>query len=269
MISYCIAVYRPAYAAQLLTDLVDKTTAPCEILLWLNVDSPPFEAELARAAAAGAPVRVLGRTPDNIGMQAYRALFQAARFPLIVQIDDDVVCVSRGIAERAMAVFQRHPAVRQLVADVWQDEFTTGARPPLAHYRAYGNEAGLYQGPIDGWFSVYHRSILPLLLSLPYSPYLPIGGLVRNRLAQSRQHGLLDRAMQVFHVIGPEYAHGFGMLDFEIQKYRRLGRHDIVGWYEGWRDRPDRAAPPAGRVDEIRAALGRLDGRDARSAAGR
>ena len=23
------------------------------------------------------------------------------------------------------------------------------------------------------------------------------------------------------------------MLDFEIEKYRRLGRHEIVSWYEG------------------------------------
>jgi hypothetical protein len=38
--------------------------------------------------------------------------------------------------------------------------------------------------------------------------------------------------VKVFHVIGPEYASFFGMLDFEVEKYRRLGRADIVNWYE-------------------------------------
>ena len=34
-------------------------------------------------------------------MQAYRLLFEQARHELIVQIDDDVVAVSRNIAEQA------------------------------------------------------------------------------------------------------------------------------------------------------------------------
>jgi hypothetical protein len=37
--------------------------------------------------------------------------------------------------------------------------------------------------------------------------------------------------MKVFHAIGPAYASLFGMLDFEIEKYRALGRTDIVNWY--------------------------------------
>jgi hypothetical protein len=44
--------------------------------------------------------------------------------------------------------------------------------------------------------------------------------------------GLLCTRMKVFHVIGPQYAHYFGMLNFEIEKYRSLGRTDIVRWYE-------------------------------------
>ena len=259
MISYCIAVYRPTYARLLLADLMAKTTVPFEMLVWLNVADAALDVDIAAAIGRGVPLRVVGRTPENIGMRAYAALFRAARFPLIAQIDDDVVCISRGIAERADRLFGRFPAVRQLVADVWQDEFTTGARPPIEHYRAFDAAEGLFSGPIDGWFSVYHRSIVPLLLGLPFAPYLPIGALVRSRLAQRGQHGLLDRGMQVFHVIGPQYADSFGMLDFEIDKYRRLGRRDIVDWYEGWRDVPGRVPPPAARLAMITTALASKD----------
>jgi hypothetical protein len=255
MISYCIAVYRPTYTRLLLADLVRKTAVPFEILLWLNVNDPTLDADIAAASAQGMPLRVIGRTPENIGMQAYRALFRAARYPLVTQIDDDVVCVSRGIAERADRLFREFPAVRQLVADVWQDEHTTGARPPLERYRAFHAREGLYSGPIDGWFSVYHRSILPILAALPLTPYCPLGAAVRAKLQQRGLYGLLDRGMKVFHVIGPAYASFFAMLEFEIDKYRRLGRNDIVAWYCGARSNLPPRSELEARVGAIALAL--------------
>jgi hypothetical protein len=231
MISYCIAAIRPAYARLLVEDLVAKTSAPFEILVWLNLDDAPFEAFLALQEAHGAPVRIVGKSPENIGMRAYRELFRASRYPLVVQIDDDVVRVSRGIAERAARLFEKLPTVRQLVSDTCQDEYTTGARPPLSHYTVFDAQEGLYLGPIDGWFSIYHRSILPLVEGLRYAPYFPLGGTVCAHLRRQGMHGVLDTGMKVFHVTGPAYASCFGMLDAEIEKYRRLGRGDLVKWY--------------------------------------
>jgi hypothetical protein len=244
VISYCVAVYRPVYARLLLADLVRKTSTPFEILIWLNVADPEFESFVAAETAQGRPITVVGRTPENIGMRAYPDLFRAARYPLVVQIDDDVVCVSRRIAETAADVFRRYSDVRQIVSDVWQDEHTTGARPPLSHYRCIDERDGLYAGPIDGWFSIYHRTILPVVLSIPAAPYYCLGAAVRMNLARRRQRGVLCRRMKVFHTIGPAYAALFGMLDFEIAKYRRLGRTDIVRWYE-------EAPPPL--LDDLRA----------------
>lgn len=255
MISYCIAVYRPIYARLLIADLVQKTSVRYEILLWLNVQDAALEADILAVKTRGVPIRVLGRTPQNIGMQAYRFLFRAARYPLITQIDDDVVYISRGIAERASRLFQRFPTLRQLVADVWQDELTTGARPPMAQYSTFDAEEGLYSGPVDGWFAVYHRSILPLLLAVPMSPYFALGAAVRARLVQQGLLGLLDHGMKVFHVIGPAYAAAFGMLQFEIEKYRRLERHDIVGWYQRDAPQPNSVADLLERVRHIRDSL--------------
>lgn len=255
MISYCIAVYRPTYARLLLADLVDKTSAPFEILVWLNVVDAILDAEIESMIARGVPLRVLGQTPENIGMRAYTTLFATARYPLIAQIDDDVVCISRGIAERAARLFQRFPAVRQLVADVWQDEFTTGARPPLDQYRVFDAAERLHSGPIDGWFSIYHCSIQPVLASLPSEHYIALGAAVRARLHQRGQFGLLDLGSKVFHVIGPAYADAFGMLGFEIEKYRRLGRLDIVAWYERYRAEQVPTGLLTDRIEALRAAL--------------
>jgi hypothetical protein len=255
MISYCVAVYRPTYARLLLADLVEKTSVPFEILVWRNVADAALDAEIAAAIGAGVPLRVVGRTPANIGMLAYGKLFREARYPLIAQIDDDVVCISRGIAQRADRVFRRFPTVRQLVSDVWQDEFTTGARPPIEQYRAFDASEGLYLGPIDGWFAIYHRSILPLLLDVPMAPYFALGAAIRARLERRGQHGLLDRGMKVFHVIGPEYSAAFGMLTFEIEKYRRLNRLDVVDWYENYSANNASVENSVRRVAAIRASL--------------
>jgi hypothetical protein len=219
MISYCIAAYRPTYTRLLLADLVEKTSTSFEILVWLNVADATLDADIATAMAQGVPLCVVGRTPENFGMRAYAELFRAARYPLITQIDDDVVRVSRGIAERAARLFDHFLSVRQLVADVRPDEHTTSACP----LPAFDRRQGLYHGPIAGWFSVYHQSILPLLLGLPFAPYFALGGTV-PATCPARTHALLDLGMKVFHVIGRAYADAFGMLEVEIEKYRRLGR---------------------------------------------
>lgn len=255
MISYCIAAYRPHYASLLIKDLVRKTTAPFEILIWLNVDDAEFESFLAAQQKLDVPLRIVGKTPENIGMEAYPRLFAEARHELIVQIDDDVVAISKLIAEQAAEIFSQFPRVKQLVADVWQDEYTTGARPPMSCYRAYEPAQGLYDGPIDGWFSVFHRSALPFAAAAPRCHYFPLGGHLKNSLRANGELGLLCTKFKVFHVIGPQYASYFGMLDFEIRKYRRLGRADIVDWYESAKATlPDKAELEP-RVKEIFAAL--------------
>jgi hypothetical protein len=255
VISYCIAVYRPTYARLLLADLVEKTSVPFEILAWLNVADSSLDAEIGAAVASGVPLRVIGRTPANIGMLAYRELFRASRYPLITQIDDDVVCISRGIAQRADRLFRQFPTVRQLVADVWQDEHTTGARPPIEEYTAFDVGEGLYVGPIDGWFAIYHRSILPLLVGVPMTRYFSLGATIARQLARRGQLALLDRGMKVFHVIGPEYAAAFGMLALEIEKYRGLDRRDIESWYRRYSMDEASGEIIGRRIAAIRAAL--------------
>jgi hypothetical protein len=106
----------------------------------------------------------------------------------------------------------------------------------MSAYRAVSPEEGLYDGPIDGWFAIYHRSVLPLLLSLPYGQYSTIGSTMKGQLRRRGLLGLLCTRMRVFHAIGPHYAAHFGMLSVEVEKYRRLQRHDIEAWYRGAQD---------------------------------
>jgi hypothetical protein len=258
MISYCIACYRPVYGRFLIDELIRKTTAPYEILLWLNVVDEGFERFLADQIALGAPLRIVGRTPNNIGMAAYPALFSSSRFDMVVQIDDDVVCVSPRIAERAKETFDRFPGVGMLTADVWQDEYTTGARPPMQNYREVNHEFGLYDGPIDGWFAIYRKTSLALCPPVHSGRYYPLGCAIKRELQFVGKRGLLCTRIRVFHVIGPAYASYFGTLESEIAKYSALGRQEMVNWYIHERQTIPSEEELCQRVDHIRASFDRL-----------
>lgn len=232
MISYCIAAFRHRYTSALIEDLHEKTSVPYEILVWINGPDDGISAFIDWKKREGVAVEIVGHSPENIGMNAYKELFLKAKYDLIVQLDDDVLLVSRKVAEIAAGIFERHPKVMQLVADVWQDEFTTGARPSIDQYREVDKADGLQDGPIDGWFSIYRRSILPLLLEAPYERYFFLGSFVREKLRISGLQGLLCRRMKVFHACGPIYARCFGYLDFEIEKFRSIGNHAAAKYYE-------------------------------------
>lgn len=235
-ISYCIACYRPRYARMLIADLIAKTTTPFEILVWLNIADGDFERFLEERKDAGADIRVVGRTPKNIGMSVYPQLFAAAKFEMITQIDDDVVSVSPGISEAALDVFYRFPNVGMLTADVWQDEYTTGARPPMHCYRTISEEFGLHDGPIDGWFAVYRKSALEHCGHIRPTKYFCLGCAIKGHLNSIGRQALLCTRMKVFHVTDPVYVSYFGMLDSEIEKYRAIGRSDQVDRYTAARE---------------------------------
>jgi hypothetical protein len=232
MISYCIACYRPVYSEQLIRELIRKTSAPYEILLWINVADAEFEQFLADEIVLGAPIRIIGRTRENIGMAAYPRLFSMSRFEMVVQIDDDVVCVSPLIAERARETFDRFSRVGMLTADVWQDDFTNGARPPMQAYREISRDFGLFDGPIDGWFAIYRKDSLLRCRDLNPGRYYCLGCAVKQRLGSFGQSGLLCTRIKVFHVTDPQYASFFGMLEFEIAKYAELGSQALVECYK-------------------------------------
>jgi hypothetical protein len=256
LISYCVACYRPVYARQLIDDLIDKTAVAFEILLWMNITDADFDEFLKQRIAGGAPIRIIGRTPENIGMSAYPRLFAESSFDMIVQIDDDVVCISRNIASVARRAFDRFPNVWMLTADVWQDEYTTGARPPMNQYRTVDRRYGLHEGPIDGWFSVYRRAAVALCAGIDPGRYGYLGSAICARLRAHRRRGLLCTGMKVFHVTGPYYASYFGSFESEIAKYRLVGREDMVAYYEAERDRIPPHEELAGRVERIREHLG-------------
>lgn len=232
MISYCICCYRPHMDILLIEELIRKTSVPYEILLWINTENPDLKTFIDSKVGAGLPVKVVGMTPKNIGMAAFKSLFKASKYDMITQLDDDVTLVTPQAAQIAADIFRRHPSVKMLTADVWQDKHTNGAHPKMNSYKSYSKEDGLYEGPIDGGFSVFHRSIFPLLMKIPYQKYFYLGAWVRGGLPSSGQLGLLCTKIRIFHVYGAYYASAYDLLDFEIAKFRNVGLGHIADGFE-------------------------------------
>lgn len=231
MISYCICVYRPRLFYILLEDLMRKTTTPYEILVWLNTRAPELEGYIDRLSYRGIPIKVVGSNAKNIGMVGYKMLFHNAKYDLVAQVHDDVTCVSRRIAEIASETFKAQPKVKQIVADVIQDAFTTGGRPGDSAYAPFDAESGLVSGPIDGWFSIYHRSILRMLIDAPYEPYFYLGSYIQMQLKSQALEGVLSKKMKVFHIAGPAYASLLETREAEVRKYNGLGKKELAEVY--------------------------------------
>jgi len=239
VISYCVCVYRPRLFYILLDDLIRKTTTPYEILIWLNTRAPDLETYVQRLSYRGVPVRIIGVSPDNIGMLGYKMLFKSARYDLIAQVHDDVVCMSKNIAERALEIFGANQDIKQIVTDVIQDPFTTGGRPSDDAYTLHDESSGLFRGPVDGWFSIYHRSTQKILLDAPYEPYFYLGSYVQMQLRAQKQDGLLCKGMKVFHLAGPAYAQLFDTVGTEVRKYQSLGNTGAAELYASVKANPE------------------------------
>ncbi len=238
MISYCVVMIRPKFVKMLIEDLARKTKMPYEILLWLNVDNWEFERYVTIQRETGIPVKIIGKTPKNIGMAGFKACFEAAKGDIITQIDDDVIRVSPGTAEIAEFIFRKRPDIRHLSANMVESKYFGYRIPWGERWKCFDPALELYEGPIDGWFSMYHRDILPMLLELPYQTRLvSIGYMIAQRLRVSKtRRPALCKPLKVFHVKGPVYMSYYDMLDLQIWKFKQESsmtperRKSIDGW---------------------------------------
>jgi hypothetical protein len=138
-----------------------------------------------------------------------------------------------------------------LVADVHQDAMTTGAHPAFSHYAPYDKADGLYRGPIDGGIAVYHRDLYPNLLNAPYKQYFYLGAWMSGNAAARNLEALLCTKMKIFHIYGAYYAKAFDLLEFEIEKHRRVGLGHISDGFETLKPRLPSKEDLLKRVDEI------------------
>lgn len=232
-LSYMLPSYRAYYTSRLLGEIAKKTTLSHEILVWLNTRDEGLEKYILSLAAAGHPVKIVGKTPENIGMAAFKPLIEAAQGEMLVQLEDDVLFISRRAGEAAQEILGRRHDIGMLSAQVWQDDLSNGGNPRPEHYTCVDALDQLYEGPIDGGFSVYPRSSVPLLLQSKFGMYFGMGCGMHIRLNSMGMKAYKCQRMRIFHLAGAVYHSLFpGMVEFEIEKYKRVGHRQMVQVYE-------------------------------------
>lgn len=232
-LSYMLPCYRAFYTSRLLGEIARKTTLAYEFLIWLNLEDAGLESYIKTLISAGYPIRVVGKTPENIGMAAFKPMIEQAKGEMLVQLEDDVLFVSRRAGEIAQDIFSRRPEIGMLSAEVWQDELSNGGHPPPESYLCAHAQDQLFEGPIDGGFSVYPRRFVPLLLESKFAVYFGMGCGMHFRLQEANKKAYKCRRMRIFHLCGPVYHSLFpGMVEFEIAKYKRIGHKGMVSTYE-------------------------------------
>lgn len=257
VLSYMLPVFRPWYSSRVICQVVRKTTLPYELLLWFNCADEWLEAYVRSLIAAGAPIRIVGRTPENIGMKAFQRMALEAKGDLMVQLEDDAIDISRNAGEIALDLFQRYPEAAIIGGHVWQDVYTTGARPPLHIYEVKNAAEGLYQGPMDGPLMFYKRPLCtPIFMEAKIDRYFGLGPFTHGRIMEMGYRGYLTTRIMSFHMHGPIYHWYYGMLDHEIAKYEGIHYYDMANTYK----EAKKSLPPKQAVaDQIERIAGFLE----------
>lgn len=255
MISYCVCLSRPSQGSMLLRELVEKTKVPYEILVWMNTADQRLVDTIQTLQAELVPIKVVGSTPHDMGMQGFRVLFEHARYDMIAQVDEHIILMSQGIAEKAAAIFKKYKDVKMLVPDVIQDVYTDGARPPMDQYKPFDENNGLYDGPVDGWFAIYDRALFPALYDVTYERNFFLGSWARGKAISMKFRGLLCTQMKVFHAYGPAYAETFGSRLEEAERIRYFGNHPLADLYQSCGVTPENVREMRLRIDQVRRQL--------------
>lgn len=178
------------------------------------------------------------RLTKNLGLNAYKKLFNAAEGEYIVIVDDDVLDFPVDLDQIFIEYMSTFSDFGFLALDVIQNEFTDGAKPALANYtEVCHKDLVVQQGPTGGWCTVFRRK-----------DYRKVKFLfqMKNLNFKKGEDGTLSRLFRkwlklkngiiknkyCFHACGPYYAKKYGHLEREIEKYRASGLEDYVEKYE-------------------------------------
>ena len=209
--------------------VVSNTQLPFELIVMDNA-SEDGTGEMCRMLQAKHPGSVrhikLGR---NIGTNAYALGFLQARYRYLVDMDDDVLAVSKGWDRATIDAFRRFPRLGLLAMNVVQDKYTNGGKHDVAKYsESTVSDTTLEIGPTGGWFAVTTRPIYNEVggfIFRPYKPFPAEDGKYIHKLSKKGYFAGILKNSFVYHASGPYWNAAYGYDAMWDEKYRRHHKH--------------------------------------------
>jgi glycosyltransferase involved in cell wall biosynthesis len=209
--------------------VVSSTQLPFELIIMDNA-SDDGTGEMCRTLQARHPglVRYI-KLKRNIGTNAYALGFLQARYKYLVDMDDDILALSKGWDRASIDAFHRFPRLGLLAMNVVQDKYTDGGKHHIAEYsESTVADTTLQIGPTGGWFAVTTRPIYNEVGGFVFRPYKPFpaedGKYIRKLSKKGYFAGILKNLF-VYHASGPYWNGAYGYNKVWYEKYRRHHKH--------------------------------------------
>ncbi len=216
---------RKEFLACAVDAVVSNTELPFELFIMDNASEDGTD-EMCQGLQKRHAGRVRHfRLDRNFGTNAYALGFLQARFKYLVDMDDDILALSRGWDRAAVDAFERFPRLGFLAMNVVQDAYTTGAKKQPGSYTEKTNGNSTLQiGPTGGWFSVTtraHYNEVGGFIFKPYKPFPPEDGKYIRRLSKHDYFAAILKHKFVYHASGAYWNGAYGYTKIWDEKYRR------------------------------------------------
>jgi GT2 family glycosyltransferase len=193
-----------------------------EVIVWNNGSTDGTKEYLDQIAEAHPQVRAINH-PENVGLNAVALAVAQARGYYIVELDDDVVRFPDDWLAKMLHAFKKVPQIGYLVANVIQDETTTGEKDIPEAYQVVDYEGVVMEhGPAWGWCSMTSLEVLSRVGNFPRRRgrlnFTEDEDYVRRCLKAGYTPAILQEVV-VFHASGAELNDKYGYLESCLQKY--------------------------------------------------
>jgi glycosyltransferase involved in cell wall biosynthesis len=161
----------------------------------------------------------------NYGTNAYALGFLLAKYHYLVDVDDDILAVSKGWDQAAAKAFSVIPRLGFLALNVVQDKYTNGAKPDLVNYsESIFAGTTIETGPVGGWFTVTTRPIYNEaggFVFRPHKPFQSEDGQFASEMARRGYVSGILKGKFVYHASGAYWNSAYGYNQIWKEKYRR------------------------------------------------
>jgi glycosyltransferase involved in cell wall biosynthesis len=216
---------RREFLACAVAAVVANTQEPFEIIIMDNASDDGSEELCHYLEAANPGVVRHVRLQRNIGTNAYALGFLQAQYKFLVDMDDDILALSKGWDRAVIDAFGAFPRLGFLAMNVVQDEYTNGAKKGCTEYADVSqSHTTLQLGPTGGWFSATTREIYNEVGGFVFRPYKPFPPEDGKYIQKLKRHGYFAGILKnkyVYHASGPYWNLAYGYQAIWDEKYRR------------------------------------------------